>query len=171
MRRALRAGTSSLAPKPAASTVVMQVVRRSSERGVSRVIIAFSKGRLTFTLATPSTFDSTPSTDATHAAQVMPLTLSESSYLSTVFTSVVVAFSFLPVSATCVARATFPFLPGFGHAHASATAGAQPTNAVPSLAAVRTDVEAFHLAATGALLSDDACHDWPSYVVNINPLF
>ena len=156
VRRASSAGTSSLAPNPARSTAAMQAVRSWSVVAASKVMIAFSSGRLTLTAATPSTLDSTRSTEATHAAQDMPVTLRESWRSSMMLTLV---------------AAAFPFLPGFVHADATATAGAQPAHALPSFSAFCTGVEAFHLASTGAPLSDDACHGSSNNVVNINPPF
>ena len=86
----------------------------------------------------------------------MPVTLSESWCSSTVLASI---------------RAAFPFLPLFVHGDATATAGAQPTNAVPAFAAFSAGVEAFHFATAGALLSDDSGHGFTIYVVNINAPF
>jgi len=54
---------------------------------------------------------------------------------------------------------------------AAAAASAQPTHAIPSLAAVGTGVEAFHLATAFAFLSDDPGHIFPRNVVNIKPSF
>ncbi|MBR68948.1 MAG: hypothetical protein CMA86_05525 [Euryarchaeota archaeon] len=86
----------------------------------------------------------------------MPVTLSESWCSFTAFTSV---------------GAAFPFLPLLVHGDATATAGAQPTHAIPSFATFSAGVEAFHLATAGALLSDDSGHDCANYVVNINAPF
>ena len=86
----------------------------------------------------------------------MPVTLSESWCSSTALTSI---------------RAAFPFLPLFVHGDATASAGAQPAHAVPAFAAFSAGVEAFHLATTGALLSNDSGHASPINVVNINTSF
>lgn len=86
----------------------------------------------------------------------MPVTLSESWRSSTALTSI---------------RAAFAFLPLFVHGDATATAGAQPANAVPAFAAFSAGVEAFHFATAGALLSDDSGHGSPINVVNIKASF
>jgi len=67
--------------------------------------------------------------------------------------------------------AAFSFLPSLVHAHAAAAAGAQPANAFPPFSAFSTGVEAFHLAAAGALLSDDSGHVSRVNVVNIKASF
>jgi hypothetical protein len=54
---------------------------------------------------------------------------------------------------------------------ASASAGAQPADALPALTAFGSGVEAFHLAVAIATLGGDPGHDVAKNVVNIKPLF
>ena len=156
-RRTWRGGTSSEAPKPAPSTAFMHRSRSASLTAALKVITAFSNGKLTLTLATPSTLFNTRSTEATHAPQVMPETLNE---------RVVSSMSFTRSGA---ARHQFPLAVVQGHAAASA--GAHPAHAVPALAAFGPRVEALHLAIAFAALGDDSGHAIACYVVNINAAF
>jgi len=117
---------------------------------------AFSSGRFTLTLATPSSPFSTRSTEATHAAQVMPVTVSERARSSTSLTS-------------RAARRQLPLT--FIEGDASAPASAQPADAFPALAAFGSGVEAFHFAVTIATLGGDPGHDAAKNVVNIKPWF
>lgn len=118
---------------------------------------ARSIGKFTLTPATPSTFPSTRSTDATHAPQVMPEMVSEMEGFSISFTVSCAAFHQLPLAVV--------------QGDASTPTCAHPPNTVPSFPAFGTRVQSLHLASAIACLSNNSSHAAATNVVNINPAF